>query len=155
MASSPQRSSDITLDASYRLPASIFLISLPLSFLSPWATVVLALFAAFLTVQTATLHLVFTATALEVYRGEVRIRQFPYQEWQYWEIYFSWIPILFYFREVKSIHFLPILFDPTQLQTCLETRVGLASLLVQSRSEASEQPEAPSSPPEPAHEPNR
>jgi hypothetical protein len=28
--------------------------------------------------------------------------------------------VLFYFREVSSIHFLPILFSPSQLRSCLE-----------------------------------
>jgi hypothetical protein len=32
------------------------------------------------------------------------------------------VPILFYFKEINSIHFLPILFDRKMLQTCLEQR---------------------------------
>jgi hypothetical protein len=72
--------------------------------------------------QTATLRLQFTATALDIYRREGLIRRFPYQEWQNWRIFWGNAPILFYFKEVKSIHFLPILFDPKQLKTCLEQR---------------------------------
>ncbi|HBB34665.1 MAG TPA: DUF3119 domain-containing protein, partial [Cyanobacteria bacterium UBA9273] len=39
-----------------------------------------------------------------------------------WRIFWPQLPILFYFKEIKSIHFLPILFDPKQLNTCLEQR---------------------------------
>lgn len=72
--------------------------------------------------QTATIRLQFTENALDVYRSGTLIRRFPYQEWLNWRIFWSPVPILFYFREVKSIHFLPVLFDPKMLQTCLEQR---------------------------------
>ncbi|NJO85655.1 MAG: DUF3119 family protein, partial [Synechococcaceae cyanobacterium RM1_1_27] len=52
------------------------------------------------------------------------IRNFPYGEWTSWKLFYPSVPILFFFREVKSIHFLPILFAPQQLQSCLETYVG-------------------------------
>ncbi len=131
-----RKESNVTLDPSYRLPASIFLLSLPLMILSPWATAIVAFFAAFLTIQTATLRLVFTAEALDIFRGEARIRQFPYKEWLHWEIYFPVVPILFYFRETQSIHFLPILFNASQLQSCLERYVGMAPLASQLGSES-------------------
>ncbi|MEL6164336.1 MAG: DUF3119 family protein, partial [Cyanobacteria bacterium J06628_3] len=47
---------------------------------------------------------------------------FPYSEWQNWRIFWNVIPLLFYFKEIKSIHFLPILFDPKTLKACLEER---------------------------------
>lgn len=72
--------------------------------------------------QTATISLRFTDSALDVYRSERLIRRFPYQEWQNWRIFWPSVPILFYFKEVKSIHFLPIVFDPKMLQACLEQR---------------------------------
>ncbi|NJN88640.1 MAG: DUF3119 family protein, partial [Leptolyngbyaceae cyanobacterium SL_7_1] len=65
----------------------------------------------------------FTEAALDIYRGETLIRRFPYQDWQHWEIFWHPLPILFYFKEVKSIHFLPILFDPNQLRVVLEQRI--------------------------------
>ncbi len=128
-----QTRSAITLDPNYRLSLGIIFLSLPLVFLSPWATAVVALFGFFLVVQTATLRLVFTSESLEVYRGEQRIRNFPYGDWLHWEIYVTPVPILFYFREVKSIHFLPILFNPSQLRTCLEGYVGRPPLSVGSK----------------------
>jgi len=70
--------------------------------------------------QTVIIRLSFTGTALEVYRSEQRIRRFPYSEWSNWKIFWEPVPILFYFREVNSIHFLPILFDPKMLRQCLE-----------------------------------
>ncbi|WP_410724543.1 DUF3119 family protein [Burkholderia sp. SIMBA_024] len=33
--------------------------------------------------------------------------------------------MLFYFREVKSIHFVPFLFNPKQLKQCLEEKVKI------------------------------
>jgi hypothetical protein len=41
----------------------------------------------------------------------------------YREIFWSPVPILFYFREVNSIHFLPMLFQSAALRTQLETRL--------------------------------
>jgi Protein of unknown function (DUF3119) len=95
--------------------------SLPLVWLSAWVGVPVLLFAIFLGIQAATLRLHFTASALEIYRGQTRIRCFPYADWYYWEIYWPAVPILFYFREVNSIHFLPMLFDPNLLTQCLNT----------------------------------
>lgn len=118
-ASSP--SATIELKPSYRLPGFLALIALAVMYLQLWLGVGLLLFAIFLLVQTATLRLQFTCQALEIYRSKGLIRRFPYADWQNWQIFWSRIPILLYFKEVKSIHFLPILFDPVGLQTCLET----------------------------------
>lgn len=125
-----QTRSAITLDPSYRLSLGIILLSLPLVFFSPWVTAGVALFGFFLVIQTATLRLVFAPESLEVYRGEQRIRNFPYGDWLHWEIYSTPVPVLFYFREVNSIHFLPVLFNPSQLRTCLEGYVGRPPLSV-------------------------
>lgn len=81
---------------------------------------VVFLFGCFLLYQTKTLRLVFTQTDLEVYRGETRIRRFPYGEWEVWDIFWSPVPTLFYFREINSIHFLPVLFSPEGLRSQLE-----------------------------------
>jgi hypothetical protein len=84
----------------------------------------------FLLVQAFTLTLRFTPDALAIYRGDSLIRHFPYAEWEHWEIFWSPMPILFYFREVNSIHFLPIIFSPTQLRSCLESHCPSSSVQV-------------------------
>ncbi|MDS3860116.1 DUF3119 family protein [Thermosynechococcaceae cyanobacterium BACA0444] len=112
----------ITLRPSYRLPFGLATLALPLFTVNPWLPLPFEAFALFLAIQAATLRLQFTDQGLDVYRGEKQIRPFPYQDWLHWEIYWSDLQILFYFREVNSIHFLPILFDPKQLQACLEAR---------------------------------
>jgi hypothetical protein len=108
------------LAPSYRIPLVLIAVAIPLLFGQIWLAGGLGLFGVFLLVQALTLRLRFTDSALDIYRGDTLIRNFPYAEWQYWEIFWSPIPILFYFREINSIHFLPILFNPTQLRTCLE-----------------------------------
>ncbi len=110
------------LAPSYSLPIALVILSIPLVFVQPLVSGAIALFGLFLLYQTLTLRLTFTATALDITRGETLIRQFPYADWQNWRIFWSPVPILFYFKEVKSIHFLPILFDAKALQTCLAQR---------------------------------
>lgn len=112
----------VQLAPSYTLPIALVVIAIVLFWLQPWVAGVLALFGLFLLFQTATLRLIFTETALDIFRGETLIRRFPYQDWLNWRIFWPNVPILFYFKEVKSIHFLPILFDPKTLKTCLEQR---------------------------------
>jgi hypothetical protein len=112
----------VQLAPSYAIPIVLAIAAIPLFFLQPWVAGLVALFGLFLLIQTATLRLCFTPTALDIYRGESLLRRFPYNEWQNWQIFWFNLPILFYFKEVKSIHFLPILFDPQQLRTCLEER---------------------------------
>lgn len=114
------------LPRSYRIPAALLGLAVPLAVLTPWLGAGVALFGVFLLVQTRTLTLRFTESALEVYRGETRIRQFPYADWQHWELFWTPVPVLFYFREVNSIHFLPILFSPQDLRACLETHCAAA-----------------------------
>ncbi|NJK61807.1 MAG: DUF3119 family protein [Synechococcaceae cyanobacterium SM2_3_1] len=116
--------SSTTLNPDYRLPLVLILLALPLGFLSFWLTAGVALFGLFLAIQAATLRLVFTASALDIYRSEEQIRHFPYETWLHWQIYLPALPILFYFRETRSIHFLPIIFAPDQLQQCLWAYVG-------------------------------
>lgn len=115
-------SGTVILTPSYAIPIVLVAIALPIFLFQPWVAGILALFGLFLLFQTITLRLHFTPTALEVYRGEKQIRQFPYQEWINWRIFWFNLPILLYFRETKSIHFVPILFDPKTLQACLEQR---------------------------------
>ena len=112
-----------TLKPSYTIPIALIVLAIPLALVQIWVGGVVGLFGLFLLYQTATLRLVFTTTDLDVYRGETRIRRFPYQEWATWEIFWSPVPILFYFREVNSIHFLPVLFSPNELRSQLEHHV--------------------------------
>jgi hypothetical protein len=118
----PVSSEKVTeLAPSYRIPLTLIVAALPLVIAQPFVGVPVELFGLFLLLQTVTLRLLFTETALDVYRSETLIRRFPYAEWQNWEIFWEKVPILFYFKEVKSIHFLPIIFDPKALRSCLET----------------------------------
>jgi hypothetical protein len=112
----------VELAPSYAIPITLILAAVPLLLLQPWLSLPIALFGLFLMVQAAAIRLQFTATALDIYRSQKLIRRFPYAEWQNWRIFWQPVPILFYFREVKSIHFLPILFDANTLKTCLEER---------------------------------
>ncbi|MCF2970529.1 DUF3119 family protein [Synechococcus sp. Nb3U1] len=112
------------LTPDFRLSLAILALSVPLFWLSFWAALGVGLFGLFLVVQTALIGLAFTKTALQVYSGSKRIREFPYSEWRDWQIFWPALPILFFFRETQSIHFLPTLFNPAELQSCLEQRVG-------------------------------
>jgi hypothetical protein len=121
-ASSPTSTQTVELSPSYTLPVVLIFAAVPVLLIQIWLGLAIALFGLFLLFQAATIRLQFTATALDIYRSETMIRRFPYQEWQNWRIFWTPVPILFYFKEVKSIHFLPILFDPKTLKSCLEQR---------------------------------
>jgi len=118
----PNSASTVELKPSYNIPVVLVIAAIPMLVVQPWVGFAIALFGLFLMFQALTLRLQFTTTDLDIYRGEKLIRRFPYQEWQNWRIFWNEVPILFYFKEVKSIHFLPILFDPNTLKTCLEQR---------------------------------
>ncbi|MEH2119384.1 DUF3119 family protein [Nostoc sp. UHCC 0926] len=118
----PNSTSTVELKPSYNIPIVLVIAAIPLLLVQPLVGSVFTLFGLFLMFQALTLRLQFTATDLDIYRGEKLIRRFPYQEWQNWRIFWSGVPILFYFKEIKSIHFLPILFDPNTLKNCLEQR---------------------------------
>jgi Protein of unknown function (DUF3119) len=113
------------LNPNYAIPVVLVLAGVPLIWVQPIAAGVVALFGLFLVYQAATIRLVFTATDLEVYRSQQIFRTFPYQEWQDWKVFWFGFPILLYFKEVKSIHFLPVLFDAQMLKTCLEKYIPL------------------------------
>ena len=115
----------IELTPSYKIPLVLIIAAVPLALVQKWVSLAIAILGIFLLIQTLTIRLKFTETALEVYRSEKLLRNFPYQDWLNWKIFWSPIPILFYFREIKSIHFLPIIFDPEMLQTCLENNFPL------------------------------
>ncbi|PSB00419.1 DUF3119 family protein [Merismopedia glauca] len=113
---------DIELKPSYALPLALIIGSIGLIPIQLLLAALISIFGLFLMVQTALIRLKFTEKSLEVYRSQKLIRDFPYEDWLNWEIFWQPLPILFYFKEVKSIHFLPILFDAKMLQTCLEER---------------------------------
>lgn len=116
----PSVNDDTRLSPSFAIPIVLIACAVPIAILQVWVGGVIGLFGLFLMVQAATLRLIFTVSDLDIYRGETLIRRFPYQDWQDWRIFYPVVPILFYFKEVKSIHFLPILFDAKTLQACLE-----------------------------------
>jgi len=112
----------VELKPSFNIPLVLIISAIPLLFVKVWLSLIIGLFGIFLLVQALTLKLRFTADALEIYRLEKLIRNFPYSEWQYSDIFWSGLPILLYFKEIKSIHFLPIIFDAKMLNTCLKER---------------------------------
>lgn len=114
------RLSTVELKPSYNIPLVLVIAAIPLLFVQPIVGGLFAILGLFLMVQAVTIRLQFTATDLDVYRGTQLLRRFPYQEWLNWRIFWYPVPILFYFKEVKSIHFLPIIFDPNTLKACLE-----------------------------------
>ena len=110
----------VELKPNYTIPLVLTAAAIPIAAIQLWVGIAIGIFGLFLTIQTAIIKLKFTTTALEVYRGSKLIRTFPYQEWETWQIFWQPVPILFYFKEVNSIHFLPIIFDSQLLRTCLE-----------------------------------
>lgn len=112
----------VQLQPSYRIPIVLLAVGMATVWVQVWVGGAIALMGFFLLSQTILLRLHFTAENLDIYRGKTLIRRFPYQDWLHWQIFWPSVPIIFYFREVNSIHLLPILFDPTSLRNCLEER---------------------------------
>lgn len=119
---SPTSSPTVELAPFYALPAALILAALPILFFQVWVSLAIALLGVFLLFQTVVIRLRFTETDLDVYRSDRLLRRFPYRDWQNWRVFWPSFPILFYFKEVNSIHFLPVLFDPQVLRQCLEAR---------------------------------
>jgi hypothetical protein len=120
MPSNANAGDETLITPNYRLGVAIALIGIGLLFVQKAIGLLVALLGLFLIYQTNNIGLKFTATALEVQRQGNTFKTFPYAEWQNWEIFWSPVPILFYFKEINSIHFLPILFSPAELRACLE-----------------------------------
>jgi Protein of unknown function (DUF3119) len=117
---SPSSLTGNELAPSYNIPIVLIAAVIPLVWLQTWVAFVVGVFGLFLLLQAALIRLQFTDTDLVVFRSSKEIRRFPYAEWQEWEIFWSPVPVLFYFREINSIHFLPVLFQPQELRACLE-----------------------------------
>jgi hypothetical protein len=120
---------DVVLAPRFWLPLAVVVLGLavlPLAWLwapALWLGLVLSLFGLFLLVQSALLRLAFSDDALLVWRQQTLLRRFPYSDWLGWKLFWPGVPVLFYFREEKSIHLLPVLFDATALRQQLETRL--------------------------------
>jgi len=97
---------------------------LPLSSGALWLAGGIALFAAFLLLQSALLRLEFTDDSLLVWRQNKLLRQFSYGEWLSWRLFWRRLPVLFYFREQRSIHLLPMLFDADALRQQLQLHLS-------------------------------
>ena len=92
--------------------------------LNLWAALVVGLFGLFLLLQSQLLRLQFTADALLVWNRQSLLRRFPYEAWLGWRLFWGPLPVLFYFREQRSIHLLPVLFDATTLRQQLQQHLS-------------------------------
>lgn len=126
----PAPGADVTLAPRYWVPMGVTLLG-PASLLSAplwdgarWLCLALVLFGGFLLLQAGLLRLRFSNEALLVLRLDQEIRRFPYSEWTAWRVFWPPVPVLFYFREIRSIHLLPVLFDAAELRRQLEQRVA-------------------------------
>ncbi|MCP9817210.1 DUF3119 family protein [Synechococcus sp. GreenBA-s] len=90
----------------------------------PWLALLVSLFGLFLLLQSQLLRLQFSEEALMVWRQQSLLRRFPYAEWLGWKLFWGPLPVLFYFREQRSIHLLPVLFDATTLREQLTQRLS-------------------------------
>ena len=106
------------------VPLGVVALGLACLALNPWAALALSLFGLFLLLQSQLLRLQFTQEALLVWRGDTVLRRFPYSEWLGWKLFWGPLPVLFYFREQRSIHLLPVLFDATSLREQLHQRLS-------------------------------
>jgi hypothetical protein len=95
----------------------------PLWSAAPLLALTVGGFGLFLLLQTTLLRLEFSADALLVRRRDTLLRTFPYGDWTSWRLFWPGLPALFYFREKRSIHLLPVLFDPATLQSQLRQRL--------------------------------
>ncbi len=123
-ASLPDPAQGVILAPRPWVPLGVVVLGLACLVLNIWAALVVSLFGLFLLLQSQLLRLQFSADALLVWRGSSLLRRFPYSEWLGWRLFWSPVPVLFYFREQRSIHLLPVLFDATTLREQLERHVS-------------------------------
>ena len=118
--------SSVVLAPSPRLPLLIFLLGLALLPLPyhPWPTLLNSLVSLVLLLQAYSIRLEFNNNALIVWYGERELRRFPYEDWISWRLFWGNFGCLLYFREQKSPHLIPVLFDAVELRTQLRQRVG-------------------------------
>ena len=120
----PDPSQGVILAPRIWLPLAVVLLGLACLLLNLWLALVVSLFGLFLLIQSQILRLQFSADALLVWRGDTVLRRFPYSEWLSWTVFWPPLPVLFYFREQHSIHFLPVLFDANTLREQLNIHVS-------------------------------
>lgn len=77
----------VELAPSYKIPLVLILAAIPIAWLQLWVGLAISVFGLFLMIQTVTIRLQFTETALDVYRSGKLIRNFPYAEWLNWRIF--------------------------------------------------------------------
>jgi Protein of unknown function (DUF3119) len=120
----PQPEQGVILAPRPWVPLGVVALGLAALAINPWLALGLSLFGLFLLVQCQLLRLQFAVDGLRVWRGESLLRLFPYSEWLGWRLFWPPVPMLFYFREQRSIHLLPVLFDATSLREQLERHVS-------------------------------
>ena len=106
------------------VPIGVLALGLACLLINLWAAALVSVFGLFLLIQSQILRLQFCGDALIVWRGDTVLRRFPYSEWLTWTVFWGRVPVLFYFREQQSIHFLPVLFDATSLREQLNRHVS-------------------------------
>ena len=107
------------------LPLAVMALGIACLLLNVWAALVVSLLGLFLLLQSQLLRLQFSDEALLVWSGNTVLRRFPYSEWLGWTLFWGPVPVLFYFREQRSIHLLPVLFDATALREQLNSHVSV------------------------------
>ena len=107
------------------LPLAVIALGIACLLLNLWAALVVSLLGLFLLLQSQLLRLQFSDEALLVWSGNQVLRRFPYSEWLGWTLFWGPVPVLFYFREQRSIHLLPVLFDATALREQLNSHVSV------------------------------
>ena len=107
------------------LPLAVMALGIACLLLNLWAALVVSLLGLFLLLQSQLLRLQFSDEALLVWSGNQVLRRFPYSEWLGWTLFWGPVPVLFYFREQRSIHLLPVLFDATALREQLNSHVSV------------------------------
>ena len=120
----PDLNSGVVLAPRPWVPLGVLLLGLAGLALNPWAALIVSLFGLFLLVQSQLLRLQFSDDALLVWRGDAVLRTFPYSDWLGWKLFWGPLPVLFYFREQRSIHLLPVLFDANTLREQLQQRLS-------------------------------
>jgi hypothetical protein len=89
-----------------------------------WLSLGVGLLGLFLLLQTALLRLEFQADSMVVWRQNTELRRFPYASWLGWKLFWPGLPVVFYFREERSIHLLPLLFDAGALRRQLDRHLS-------------------------------
>tara|TARA_Y100001978_G_scaffold128101_1_gene114356 strand:- start:2937 stop:3338 length:402 start_codon:yes stop_codon:yes gene_type:complete len=116
----------ITISPSFQLPIILIVLSfmlLPLK-IGYLPTIISASFSFFLLLQSFTLRIKITNEDFIVLQLGKEIRRFPFKNWLTWKLFLPSLPGIFYFREKSSPHLLPILFNPDQLRSQLQEKVG-------------------------------